>query len=149
MAAAAGLSMWISNTATAIMMVPIALSVAAAIAPQNERGGDGGFLVALLLGIAWACSIGSLGTYIGTPTNLLIKDAIEACTGQTIDFLTWIMFGLPAVLILVPTAWLVLTRWAFRLGGKGSHGVQEVIGKRLERLGALTTPEKGPCWYSA
>ena len=140
MSAAAGLSMWISNTATAIMMVPIALSVAAVVVADRRGGGD--FIKALLLGIAYACSIGGLGTYIGTPTNLLVKDAVEGSTGQAISFTDWMMLGIPAVVLLVPLAWLVLTRIAFRIGPMGTSGAQEVIASRLSALGAITPPER-------
>ena len=140
MVAAAILSMWISNTATAIMMVPIALTVAATIASSHRD--DGGFATALLLGIAFACSIGGLGTYIGTPTNLLVKEAIEASTGRTITFLDWMMLGLPAVVVLVPLAWLVLTRLAFRIDGAGKGGAHAQIERRLSDLGTLSQPER-------
>ena len=140
MFASAVLSMWISNTATAIMMVPIALSVAAALAsPQHDRED---FTLALLLGIAFACSIGGLGTYIGTPTNLLIKDAIENSTGEQITFVDWMLFGLPAVIILVPLAWVVLTRMAFAIDSDKSEAGKAEIKMRLEKLGAITLPEQ-------
>ncbi|MCF8882719.1 DASS family sodium-coupled anion symporter [Erythrobacter sp. SN021] len=140
MMASAVLSMWISNTATAIMMVPIALSVAAALSsPEDEREQ---FTLALLLGIAFACSIGGLGTYIGTPTNLLIKDAIERSTGQQITFVDWMLFGLPAVIVLVPLAWVVLTRMAFKIDSDKSESGKATVKKRLEILGTLTVPER-------
>ena len=140
MIASAVLSMWISNTATAIMMVPIALSVAVALSSTHDQEDD--FALALLLGIAFACSIGGLGTYIGTPTNLLIKDAIESSTGTQITFVDWMLFGLPAVIILVPLAWFVLTRWAFTIDQGRSESGKAEIEKRLEMLGALTLPER-------
>lgn len=140
MAAAAILSMWISNTATAIMMVPIALSVSAAI--FADRNPDDRFTIALLLGIAFACSIGGLGTYIGTPTNLLIKDALEASTGRAISFVDWMKFGLPAVALLVPLAWVVLTRFAFNIGAIAPGNAKEEIRSRLAKLGRVTSPER-------
>ncbi|MEL6686062.1 MAG: DASS family sodium-coupled anion symporter [Pseudomonadota bacterium] len=140
MLAAALLSMWISNTATSILMMPIAVSVAMAV--SRGEAGNRTFMIALLLGIAYACSIGGLGTYIGTPTNLLIKDAIEGATGQEIDFTSWMMLGVPTVLVLVPLAWFVLTRWAFKLGPNDISAGQEIIQSRRSVLGALSTPEK-------
>ncbi|MEO1473367.1 MAG: SLC13 family permease [Pseudomonadota bacterium] len=139
MLAAAVLSMWISNTATSIMMMPIALSVAAAV--LGDRDLDSGFTWALLLGIAYSCSIGGLGTYIGTPTNLLIKDAIERSTGTEIDFVSWMMFGVPSVILLVPAAYFVLTRVAFRLPETANTSGQAEIRNRLAALGKMTTPE--------
>lgn len=140
MVAGAVLSMWISNTATAIMLAPIVLSVAAARGARGEA--QERLALVLLLGVAWACSIGGLGTYIGTPTNLLIKDALEASTGVTIDFLTWMAFGIPAVLMLTPIAWLVLVRCTYPLGSTGQGSGGEEIGRRLTLLGRLSVPEK-------
>ncbi len=140
MIAAATLSMWISNTATAIMLAPIVLSVAAARGTSGEA--QERTALVLLLGVAWACSIGGLGTYIGTPTNLLIKDSLEASTGVTIDFLTWMAFGIPAVLMLTPIAWWVLVRWTYPLGNAPLGGGSEAIRERLAGLGPLTRPEK-------
>lgn len=140
MIAAATLSMWISNTATAIMMAPIVLSVAAAVAKGEEARAKTALV--LLLGVAWACSIGGLGTYIGTPTNLLVKNAVEASTGVTIDFLTWMAFGIPAVLVLTPLAWLVLVKWSFRFDGGRPEGAAIEVRERLAALGNLTVPER-------
>ncbi|MEM9599988.1 MAG: SLC13 family permease [Pseudomonadota bacterium] len=140
MMAAAMLSMWISNTATSIMMMPIAVSVALAV--TGDRPDGRGFTFALLLGIAYACSIGGLGTYIGTPTNLLIKDALEGATGREIDFFSWMMLGVPTVTLLVPLAWFVLTRWAFQVRVDDVAAGQAVISERLAALGRITTPER-------
>lgn len=140
MVASALLSMWISNTATSIMMMPIAVSVALAVTGGKPSGR--GFIFALLLGIAYACSIGGLGTYIGTPTNLLVKDALEGSTGQEIDFLTWMMFGVPAVILLVPLAWFVLTRWVFSIETVDMGAGRTIIAERRAALGAMSTPEK-------
>jgi len=104
MVAGAGLSMWISNMATSLMLLPVALAVLET-AEKPER-----LAVPLLLGLAWACSIGGLGTPIGTPPNLIFMQVYEEFTGQRIGFLTWMSWGLPVVLLLVPVAALWLTR---------------------------------------
>lgn len=140
MLAAAILSMWISNTATSIMMMPIALSVALAVTGGGEKGR--GFTFALLLGVAYACSIGGLGTYIGTPTNLLIKDALEGSTGREIDFVTWMMLGVPAIIVLLPIAWFVLTRLVFKVDRHDASTGQAVIADRLTALGRMSIPER-------
>lgn len=140
MLASALLSMWISNTATAIMMMPIALSVAAAILDGKDNNHP--FTYALLLGIAYACSIGGLGTPIGTPTNLIIIGYLNEKAGFNIGFLEWMMLGLPAVVVLVPLAWWVLTRWVFKLDVAVSDASQSILRSRLSALGRLTTPEK-------
>ena len=139
MAAAALLSMWISNTATSIMMMPIAISVAAAILGRDRL--DAPFTYALLLGIAYACSIGGLGTPVGTPTNLVVIGYLNESAGFNISFAQWMLLGVPTVLIMVPTAWFVLTRFAFQLEHRSGSEGQAVIREQLAGLGPIATPE--------
>lgn len=141
MFAAALLSMWISNSATAIMMMPIALSVAAALQTDDETR-HRNFTFALLLGIAYACSIGGLGTPIGTPTNLIIIGYLNEQTGRTIGFAQWAMLGIPAVLLLLPLAWFALTRLSFRLSHFDTASARTSVEGRLEAMGAISTPER-------
>ena len=103
MAAAATLSMWISNTATALMLLPVALAVI-------ERSKDPKLTVPLLLGIAYAANIGGIGTPIGTPPNLIFREIYQQTTGEEVLFLTWMSWGVPAVLMLTPLAALWATR---------------------------------------
>ena len=103
MAAAAVLSMWISNTATTLMLLPVALAVI-------ERSDDDNLAIPLLLGIAYAASVGGIGTPIGTPPNLVFREIYQQNTGIEIGFLTWMSWGLPVVLIFVPIIALWLTR---------------------------------------
>jgi sodium-dependent dicarboxylate transporter 2/3/5 len=103
MCASAALSMWISNTATALMMLPIALAVL-------ERSQDKKLAVPLLLAIAYGCSIGGLGTPIGTPPNLVFMQQYQIFTGNAIGFTQWMSWGLPTVLLMLPLAGLWLTR---------------------------------------
>ena len=109
MAAAALLSMWISNTATALMLLPVAL----AVLEQTDRK----MAVPLLLGIAYAASIGGLGTPIGTPPNLIFMQVHLDRFGTTPSFPEWMSWGLPVVFLLVPLAGLWLTR-GVRLEGR-------------------------------
>ena len=104
MIAGAVLSMWISNTATVLMLLPVALAVLDS-AEQKER-----LAAPLLLGLAWSCSIGGLGTPIGTPPNLIFMQVYEDTTGLTIGFTQWMSWGLPIVVILIALAALWLTR---------------------------------------
>ncbi len=141
MLAAALLSMWISNSATSIMMMPIALSVAAAV--QIGEGKDSrSFMLALLLGIAYACSIGGLGTPIGTPTNLIVMGYLSEQSGAQIGFSDWMMIGIPAVVLLLPLAWILLTKWVFRLPQIQANKAREQVVNRLEQLGKISTPER-------
>ncbi|MGB7405803.1 MAG: DASS family sodium-coupled anion symporter [Pacificimonas sp.] len=140
MLAAALLSMWISNTATSIMLMPIALSVAARLAGKGEDAGP--ITLALLLGVAWACSIGGIGTPIGTPTNLIVMGYLENEFGRSIGFGEWMRFGLPVVALLLPLAWFVLTKISFRHVGTAHAPPQAVIAEARAALGRITRPER-------
>lgn len=103
MAASALLSMWISNTATTLMLLPVALAVL-------ERARDPKLGTPLLLGIAYAASVGGIGTPIGTPPNVIFMGVYRTTTGQEISFSTWMTWGVPVVLIFLPLIGLWLTR---------------------------------------
>jgi len=106
MTATAVLSSFISNTSTALIMMPMALAMLAA--GGVRKGETSGMAGALPMGIAFAASIGGLGTMIGTPTNAIAAGLIEKTLGTKITFLTWAMYGIPIVLIAVPlAAWLI------------------------------------------
>lgn len=104
MAAAAVLSMWISNTATTLMLLPVALAILDACEDKDRLNAP------LLLGIAYAAGIGGLGTPIGTPPNLIFMQVYQETTGQSISFSRWMVWALPVVLIMVPAMALYLTR---------------------------------------
>jgi len=117
MAATAFLSMWVSNTATAMVMLPIGLSLVGIL--QRAYDGDGGTnreqcAAALMLGIAYAATIGGMGTLIGTPPNALFAGFMQQTYGVTIGFAQWMLVGVPVVIVLLPITWLILTRVAFR-----------------------------------
>lgn len=105
MLATAFLSMWISNTATAAMMYPIALAIGAMFgdgpAARSQR-------VALLLGVAFAASIGGMATLIGTPPNLILAGAARELIGVELDFFTFLRYGLPAAVLILPACWALL-----------------------------------------
>lgn len=103
MAASALLSMWISNTATTLMLLPVALAVI-------EKARDPALPVPLLLGIAYAASVGGIGTPIGTPPNVVFMAIYSEKVGEDISFLTWMTWGVPVVLVLLPIVGLWLTR---------------------------------------
>ncbi len=142
MVAGAILSMWISNTATTLMMIPIAMKVAEA--EQGEGMDMRIFAPALALSIAYACSIGGMATPVGTPTNLIGLAYLESQFGTTVSFVEWMSVGLPCVIVLIPLVWLVLTRFVFKVrrqvkGGDGGHAA---IAERLKALGSMTAPER-------
>ncbi len=122
MAAAAALSMWISNTATTLMLLPVALAVI-------ERTPDPKLATPLLLAIAYSASIGGIGTPIGTPPNVLFMSIYTATTGNEISFSTWMTWGVPVVLVLLPLTGLWLTR---HLDYKGAIELPQVGAWRAE-----------------
>jgi solute carrier family 13 (sodium-dependent dicarboxylate transporter), member 2/3/5 len=134
MLATALLSMWISNTATSLMMAPIALSVAVA------AGGGPRLASALLLGIAYSASIGGLATPVGTPTNLIAMGWLRDNAGIDISFREWMGFGLPVALMMLPMAWLILT-WGLKSDATAARAAGATIRTQRNVLGRMTTPE--------
>jgi sodium-dependent dicarboxylate transporter 2/3/5 len=129
MAVTAFLSLWVSNTATAMVMLPIGQSLIAAFARDKGAEGEGaegegargeGVAPPLLLGIAYAATIGGMGTLVGTPPNALFAAFMAESYGIEISFLRWLLIGLPLVLVLLPLSWFVLTHVAFRVPGAGA-----------------------------
>ncbi|MCI5044093.1 MAG: SLC13 family permease [Aquisalinus sp.] len=138
MLASAILSMWISNTATTIMLAPIALSVARSVLGDDM---DAPFTLAILLAIPYGASIGGLGTPVGTPTNLIVISYLEDQFGLSISFDQWMMLGLPVVALMLPAAWLVLTRWGLQPGEISGAAGAATVRERLTGLGRMSTPE--------
>ncbi len=104
MSASALLSMWISNTATTLMLLPVVLAVLDASKHKTELA------VPLLLGVAYAASVGGVGTPIGTPPNLIFMQVFQETTGRVISFSQWMAWALPVVILMIPLMALVLTR---------------------------------------
>lgn len=143
MVATAFLSMWISNTATTIMMFAVGLSVVEFIARKTpDRAMVRNFGVALMLGIAYSASIGGVGTLIGTPPNALLASFLQSNYDIQIDFFTWMQFGIPVVAVMLPIAWFMLTKVIFpardlKIGDAGG-----VIKDELAALGAMSKGER-------
>jgi solute carrier family 13 (sodium-dependent dicarboxylate transporter), member 2/3/5 len=150
MAVTAVLSMWLSNTATMMMLAPIGLSVIHAWREEHAAPAGAGaqqgqeFAGALMLGIAYAASIGGMGTPIGTPPNLIMSGYLRAEYGLDITMLQWMRVALPVVALLLPAAWLWLCFVAFRLPGGVRHDGRgsEVLRDRLRQLGAVSSAER-------
>ena len=114
MAATALVSMWISNTATATMMLPIALAVGHMFRPPDYGSTPQkpyNFGVALMLGVAYAASIGGVGTLIGTPPNVLFAAAAYELLGVRVSLFQWMMVGVPLTCIMLPLAWLIILKF--------------------------------------
>ena len=145
LAVAAILSMWLSNTATSIVLLPVALSVAAMvhrsgaaiIDPDTRAAMD----AALLLAIAYGANIGGLATLIGTPPNALLAGFLLQSTGYSLGFARWMLFALPVTVILLAATWLVLTRLAFRIPSVPLPGASATIRAELAALGPVSGPE--------
>ena len=137
MIATALISMIVSNTATALIMMPIAVAVL--FANGTKDGDTHGIAGALPMGIAFAASIGGLGTLVGSPTNAIAAGLIEKSVGYRIDFLTWMAYGLPIVIIAIPLAWTILMRvQSVRSDGFDAAAARDSIGDQ----GVWTSPEK-------
>ena len=145
MLAAALLSMWMTNTSTAMMLLPIAASVAAMVAEKTAGVSNADkrrFQVALLLALAYATTIGGMSTIIGTPPNVLLAGFVEETYGRQIAFFDWMLIGLPLASVLLPLGWLVLTRVAFRVDVPASPEAAEVIRDMHIEMGVMSTPER-------
>ncbi len=180
MGVTAFLSMWVSNTATTIMMLPIALSIislvdreengspeentvtgetvgnavsvpdsgttgTAAIDPGTANAGvkvPSNFALCLLLGIAYAASIGGIGTIIGTPPNVFLASFIQSNLGQEISFVRWMAVGVPLVVVFVPLTWLMLTRVLYPVRTRRIEGGGEITEAAYRKLGIMTRGER-------
>ncbi len=139
-AASGLLSMGISNTATALMMLPLGLSVIEVM--RTDAAEARAFSVALLLGIAYACSVGGMATLIGTPTNALLAGFVREAYGVDLSFAGWLAVGLPLALVGLGIVYGVLTRVTCRVGTAASPGVRDFVRDELARMGRTTTPER-------
>lgn len=136
------LSMWISNTATTVMMLPIGVSVIDLLrSGQDENRGTAAFAISLMIGIAYAANIGGTATIIGTPPNVVFSGFIERTYETEISFAKWIAFAFPFALVLLLLTYFVLTRLIFRNGLGRFEGAQNLIQTQLKQLGKISLPE--------
>ncbi|MEO0733740.1 MAG: SLC13 family permease, partial [Bacteroidota bacterium] len=145
MLASGFLSMWISNTATAVMMMPIGLAVARQLGPGLDRSvmNPNDFGRALMLAIAYGCSIGGMATIIGTPTNVVFTGVVDELYGVQIGFAEWMLFGLPVALGLLAVAWYYLVNFAYGLPRQSEvTGGRTEIARQLDALGPMSVEEK-------
>jgi sodium-dependent dicarboxylate transporter 2/3/5 len=144
MVATAFLSMWISNTATSVMMLPIGLAIIKQLQdnPDTIEDENQTFGKALMLAIAYSASIGGLATLIGTPPNLVLAGVVLDTYGYEITFMQWFVFGLPISVILIFICWKYLTKYAFTFKQKSFPGGKEEIKRLLSKLGKISYEEK-------
>src|SRR5690625_3263507 len=148
MVATGFLSMWISNTATAMMMVPIGLAIIYQVsdalkddATIDTSQENFGFGKALMLGIAYSASLGGIATLIGTPPNTLLAGAINTMYGIELSFANWMLFGFPLAWIFIFIAWIYLVKVAYPLKIKQMPGGRAVIDDEKQKLGSASTEE--------
>jgi sodium-dependent dicarboxylate transporter 2/3/5 len=150
MIAAALMSMWVNNTATTIMMLPIALSVIGLVAAQHAPPGtapedapspDPNFDSTLLLGVAYAASIGGVATLIGTAPNAILKGFIETNLGRELGFINWMLLGVPLVAIYLPVTWVYLVFVSQPVRLRSIPGGREIIRGELRALGPVSRGE--------
>ena len=142
MSVTAFLSMWISNTATAAMMLPLGLGILSAMGSGSPR-----YRTALMLGIAWAASIGGVGTVIGTPPNAIALGILQSTFAgdpafHRITFLDWLSFGIPFVVVMIPVAWFVLVLVS-KAPFSATGNVRDMLLRERERMGSLSAGERG------
>jgi sodium-dependent dicarboxylate transporter 2/3/5 len=148
MAVTALLSMWVSNTATAVMMLPVAISVIALVYGEGRAASpdDGppprNFALGLLLGIAYGASIGGMATPIGTPPNLFLLSYVGAELGRQISFVRWMGIGLPLVAVFLPVAWLLLTKVVYPIRLGPVEGGRALFRSALAELGPMSRGER-------
>ena len=142
MIATAGLSMWVSNTATAALMVPIGLSVLGLLERQGGVGASRHMALTLLLGIALAANIGGMGTLIGTPPNALLAGFMADNYGIEIGFAQWMLLAVPPALALLALAWWLLTRLVYPLPRDVVPGIAGLLREQADDLGRMTGPER-------
>ncbi len=149
MVATGFLSMWISNTATAMMMVPIGLAIIYQVSdalkdnPSIDTSKENfNFGKSLMLGIAYSASIGGIATLIGTPPNALLAGAIDKLYGIKLSFAQWMLFGVPIAWLFILIVWYYLVKVAFRPEIKQLPGGKSVIEKEKKDLGAASFEEK-------
>lgn len=142
MIATAALSMWISNTATAVMMLPIALSVVGLLENGSSSPNFDKFKLGLLLSIAYSANIGGVGTIIGTPPNVVLVGYIESFYGHGIDFFDWMLIGVPVVVVLLFVTYLLLVKVLFPNKLGVLEGAEELLSKELKALGSWTKEQR-------
>lgn len=152
MAATAILSAFVSNTATTVMMMPIGLAIINHVIEEGKREKHANasvfnqetsiFGLNLMLGIAYAASIGGIATLIGTPPNTVLAAYLQKTYGYEISFASWMKIGVPLVVIMLPVCWLWLIKIAYPLTLKKVPGGYDLIQKELKEMGRLSAGER-------
>ncbi|MFK5646785.1 SLC13 family permease [Ornithinimicrobium sp. LYQ121] len=149
MLSSAFISAWVSNTATAVIMVPIAVSVLQLVRRVDAASAGPKFAASMLLGVAYGVTIGSTATLIGQPPMALMKAYLADAHAVDLQFGQWMLVGVPWALLMLLIAWVVLTKVVFRSEVDEIPGGAEMIRGELTLLGRMTTPERRVAWIFA
>ncbi|MEO1203619.1 MAG: DASS family sodium-coupled anion symporter [Pseudomonadota bacterium] len=144
MLVSAVISMWVMNTSTTMMLLPIAVSIIAVVQNSVTELDDDTrqqFQYALLLGVAYGATIGGIATLVGTAPNAILVDFMRSTYGTKIDFASWMLVGLPLSACMLPLAWLVLTRVAFKVNFHASPEARNELRRLKDEMGPMSTPE--------
>ena len=138
------LSMWISNTATTVVMLPIAYSVIKLMSSDKDgfTGEDKKFALSIMLGIAYAANVGGIATIIGTPPNIVLAGFMESEYGYNISFVGWMMIGIPFSILMLFFIYIILTKFLYKTNIEAFDGPTYLIKEELNKLGKITRPEK-------
>lgn len=145
MVATAFISMWISNTATAAMMYPIVMAIGALFGTGVDAGRT---RTALMLGMAYAASIGGMGTLLGTPPNLILAGAAKELVGRDVSFVSFMALGVPLTLMLIPICWAMLVFLLFPSRASLGGDARSMLDAQRQALGRLEGVKRGP-WQSS
>ena len=141
MIATAVLSMFISNTATTIMILPVGMAIISKVSESNNSYENINFGKSLMIAIAYSASIGGMATLIGTPPNMIFAGVVKESYGIEIGMLEWSKFGLPVSLFLLLICWIYLTKVAFSFEDKNQISGKQEINNQLKKLGKFSNEE--------
>ncbi len=144
MLASALISMWVMNTSTTMMLLPIAVSIITVVhasVTSLDEAGRNNFQYALLLGVAYGATIGGIATLVGTAPNAIMVAFVADNYGTEIDFAHWMLVGLPVTAVMLPLAWLTLTRIVFPVDFRTSSEGRDELRRMRAEMGVITTPE--------
>ena len=142
------ISMWMSNTAAALMITPLAITILSEyvepVAKSSMKASR--FGKALLLAVAYSVSIGGVATLVGTPANIIFASVLQKMTGTEITFASWFVFATPISLVLLFAAWYVLTHLIFRFKNLDLEIKPDLVAAELQKLGKMSKREKRVLW---
>ena len=138
------LSMWISNTATTVVMLPIAYSVIKLMSSDGDgfTKEDKKFALSIMLGIAYSANVGGVATIIGTPPNIVLAGFMESEYNYSISFVRWMMIGVPFAILMIGFIYVILTKFMYKTDVESFEGPTNFIKDELNKLGSVTKQEK-------